>query len=60
MIITLANDCNQKRRVLETYNPDSIEEIPMSLEDIFIECTDPTPPNLTIEKNREPNHVDAN
>ena len=59
MTITLANDCEQKRRVLETYKPDSIDEIPMSLEDIFIECTNPTPANLTIELNREPNHVDA-
>lgn len=59
MIITLANDCEQKRRVLDTYRPESIDEIPMSLEDIFIECTNPNPAHLILETNQEPNHVDA-
>jgi len=39
MMITVANWNEQKKRVLETFAPSSCSEIPMSLEDIFIECT---------------------
>jgi ABC-2 type transport system ATP-binding protein len=39
MTITVANWNEQKKRVLETFGPSSCNEIPMSLEDIFIECT---------------------
>ena len=43
MIITVANWNGQKQTVLETFKPSSCTEIPMSLEDIFIECTRPNP-----------------
>ncbi len=39
MIITVANWNNEKRAMLETFKPSSCTEIPMTLEDIFIECT---------------------
>jgi ABC-2 type transport system ATP-binding protein len=39
MVITVANWNSQKQRILETFKPSSCTEIPMSLEDIFIECT---------------------
>ena len=41
MVITAANWNKQKQTVLETFKPSSCTEIPMSLEDIFIECTKP-------------------
>jgi ABC-2 type transport system ATP-binding protein len=41
MILTIANLNDQKRAVIETFKPASCTEIPMSLEDIFIECTRP-------------------
>jgi len=41
MIITVANWNKQKQAILETFKPSSCTEIPMSLEDIFIECTRP-------------------
>ena len=31
----------QKQAMLETFGPESCTEIPMTLEDIFIECTKP-------------------
>ncbi|MHC4116565.1 MAG: ABC transporter ATP-binding protein [Planctomycetota bacterium] len=39
MTITVANWNAQKQAILETFKPSSCTEIPMSLEDIFIECT---------------------
>ena len=41
MVITVANWSEQKQTVVETFKPASCAEIPMSLEDIFIECTKP-------------------
>ncbi|MGD2095190.1 MAG: ABC transporter ATP-binding protein [Phycisphaerales bacterium] len=41
MVITVANWNNQKQTILDTFKPSSCTEIPMSLEDIFIECTKP-------------------
>jgi len=43
MVITVANWNQQKQAILETFKPSSSTEIPMSLEDIFIECTKPNP-----------------
>ena len=43
MVITVANWNQPKQTVLETFKPASCTEIPMSLEDIFIECTKPNP-----------------
>ncbi|MGB2863795.1 MAG: ABC transporter ATP-binding protein [Sedimentisphaerales bacterium] len=42
MTITAANWNKQKQAILETFKPSSCTEIPMSLEDIFIECTRPS------------------
>jgi len=39
MVITAANWNDRKQTILETFKPSSCTEIPMSLEDIFIECT---------------------
>jgi hypothetical protein len=39
MIVTVANLNKEKRAIIETFGPESCTEIPMSLEDIFIECT---------------------
>jgi ABC-2 type transport system ATP-binding protein len=41
MVLTVANWNRQKRAILETFRPESCTEVPMSLEDIFIECTRP-------------------
>ena len=41
MVLTVANWNQQKQDILETFKPSSCTEIPMSLEDIFIECTKP-------------------
>ncbi|MBN1509998.1 MAG: ABC transporter ATP-binding protein [Sedimentisphaerales bacterium] len=41
MVLTVANWNAQKRVILETFKPQSCTEMPMSLEDIFIECTRP-------------------
>lgn len=41
MVITVANWNRQKQNILDTFKPSSYTEIPMSLEDIFIECTKP-------------------
>ena len=46
MVITAANWNNQKQTILETFKPSSCTEIPMSLEDIFIECTRPNPQSV--------------
>lgn len=50
MVITVANWTQQKQVILETFKPSSCTEIPMSLEDIFIECTRPNPIPLPAEK----------
>jgi len=47
LVITVANWNKQKQTVLETFKPSSCTEIPMSLEDIFIECTKPSPVPIT-------------
>jgi len=41
MVLTVANWNPQKRAILETFQPESVTELPMRLEDIFIECTKP-------------------
>jgi ABC-2 type transport system ATP-binding protein len=41
LTITVANWNRQKQAIVETFKPESCTEIPMSLEDIFIECTKP-------------------
>ncbi|OHB75191.1 MAG: hypothetical protein A2Z25_03805 [Planctomycetes bacterium RBG_16_55_9] len=41
LILTVANWNERKQALLETFKPSSCTEIPMSLEDIFIECTRP-------------------
>jgi ABC-2 type transport system ATP-binding protein len=41
MVLTVANWNQQKQAILETFKPSSCTEIPMSLEDLFIECTRP-------------------
>lgn len=49
MIITAANMNEQKMAVIKTFKPESCEEIPMSLEDIFIECTRPRQKQMFID-----------
>lgn len=49
MVITLANFNDHKQALINTYKPESCTEIPMTLEDIFIECTNPNPTALTME-----------
>ncbi|MCD4830979.1 MAG: ABC transporter ATP-binding protein [Anaerohalosphaeraceae bacterium] len=39
LVVTVVNWSPQKRAVIETFKPTTINEIPMSLEDLFIECT---------------------
>jgi ABC-2 type transport system ATP-binding protein len=41
IVVTVANWNQQKQDMLETFKPSSCTELPMSLEDIFIECTRP-------------------
>jgi len=41
MTVTVANWNLQKQAILETFKPSSCTEVPMSMEDIFIECTKP-------------------
>ena len=48
MTLTVANWNQQKQVLLDTYQPESITEIPLSLEDIFVECTGPNPMPLPI------------
>ncbi|MGD9109670.1 MAG: ABC transporter ATP-binding protein [Phycisphaerales bacterium] len=47
MVVTVANMNSQKRAIIDTFQPQDITEIPMSLEDIFIECTRTTEPVAT-------------
>lgn len=39
MVLTVVNWNEHKQRLLDTYQPESCDEIPLSLEDLFIECT---------------------
>lgn len=41
MVLTIANYNEQKQGIIDTFRPQTCTEIPMSLEDIFIECTKP-------------------
>jgi ABC-2 type transport system ATP-binding protein len=41
MVLTVANWNRRKQAILDTFGPASCSELPMSLEDIFIECTRP-------------------
>ncbi|HIJ52101.1 MAG TPA: ABC transporter ATP-binding protein [Planctomycetes bacterium] len=41
MVITVVNWNQQKQALVDVFKPSSCIEIPMSLEDIFIECTKP-------------------
>ncbi len=41
MVLTVANWNRQKQAILDTFGPESCTEVPMTLEDIFIECTRP-------------------
>jgi len=51
MVLTVANWNPQKRAILETFGPESCTEVPMTLEDIFIECT--RPPSATVPQESE-------
>lgn len=42
MVLTVANWNAQKQAILDTFQPVSCTELPMTLEDIFIECTRPS------------------
>ncbi len=48
MVLTVANWNQQKQAILETFKPSSCTEVPMSLEDIFIECTRPSTEPLQV------------
>ncbi len=41
IVMTVANWNERKQAMLETFGPESCTEVPMTLEDIFIECTRP-------------------
>jgi ABC-2 type transport system ATP-binding protein len=47
MAITVVNWNQQKQALVDVFKPSSCTEIPMSLEDIFIECTKPEPMPIT-------------
>jgi ABC-2 type transport system ATP-binding protein len=49
MVLTVANWNRQKQAILETFGPESCTEMPMTLEDIFIECTRPASAAVTQE-----------
>jgi len=46
MVITVVNWNQQKQALVDVFKPSSCTEIPMSLEDIFIECTKPNPESI--------------
>ena len=48
MVLTVANWNRQKQAILDTFRPSSCTEVPMSLEDIFIECTRPSAEPLEV------------
>jgi ABC-2 type transport system ATP-binding protein len=49
MVLTVANWNPQKQALLETFRPESCTEMPMTLEDIFIECTRPASAVVPLE-----------
>ena len=49
MVLTVANWNPQKQAILETFGPESCTEMPMTLEDIFIECTRPASAGVPLE-----------
>ena len=49
IVLTVANWNARKQAMLETFGPESCTELPMSLEDIFIECTRPVTASLVQE-----------
>ncbi len=49
MVLTVANWNPQKQAILETFGPESWTEMPMTLEDIFIECTRPASAVVSLE-----------
>jgi ABC-2 type transport system ATP-binding protein len=51
MVLTVANWNAQKQAILDTFRPAGCAEVPMSLEDIFIECTRSSTASVT--QNRE-------
>jgi len=50
LVITAANWNEHKLAMVETFGPESIDEVPMTLEDIFIECTNPEPISIVQTK----------
>ena len=46
MVITVVNWNQEKQALVDVFKPSSCSEIPMSLEDIFIECTKPNPESI--------------
>jgi ABC-2 type transport system ATP-binding protein len=50
LTITIANMDEQKQAVINTLGAESCEEIPMSLEDIFIECTRPKQKQTVVQR----------
>ena len=52
LVITVANLNGQKQAIIDTFGPTSCTEIPMSLEDIFIECTNPAGDNYSLIRER--------
>jgi ABC-2 type transport system ATP-binding protein len=49
LVVTIANYSPQKQAVIDTFKPVTCTEMPMTLEDIFIECTKTEPLPLTVE-----------
>ncbi len=46
MVITVVNWNQKKQALVDVFKPSSCTEMPMSLEDIFIECTKPNPESI--------------
>jgi len=53
LVITVANWNEQKQAIIEVFKPESCSEIPMSLEDIFLECSDIGDQNVHADKTRD-------
>jgi ABC-2 type transport system ATP-binding protein len=49
IVMTVANWNDRKQSMLETFGPESCTELPMTLEDIFIECTRPVTGSIVQE-----------
>jgi len=49
MVLTVANWNARKQTILDTFGPETCTELPMSLEDIFIECTRPVSASVVPE-----------